>query len=118
MLSPMNVLADFASTMNEHAAGIFGVNQSTSTITVLYSAADKVEEQHVATWWENLVHYTMITIFIIVALVISRFLYAIGVCGMLWNICCKMPKPPPRAPQSQQPVILQEYIRTNHTSPV
>ena len=107
MLSPMNVLADFASTMNEHAAGIFGVNQSTSTITVLYSAADKVEEQHVATWWENLVHYTMITIFIIVALVISRFLYAIGACGMLWNICCKMPKPPHSAPQSQPPVKIR-----------
>lgn len=120
MLNPMNVLADFASTMNEHSAGFFGVNASTKTITVLYTAADKVEVKKVATWWENVKHYTMITIIIIIALVIARFLYAVGVCGMLWEVCCKFPTSPSRSPSqtSLQPIELQHFSRPNQSTNV
>ena len=87
MLNPMNVLADFSATMNEHLAGYFGFNDSTKTITVLHAVAEKVAAEHVNTWWKNLKLYTFITVISIIALVIARFLYAIGVCGMLWTGC-------------------------------
>ena len=116
MLNPMNVLADFSATMNEHSAGYFGFNDSTKTITVLHAVAEKVAAEHINTWWENLKLYTFITIISIIALVIARFLYAFGVCGMLWTICCKIPHARTTSPNSQQQRIeLRELIRSNPT---
>lgn len=115
-MNHMNIIADIAAAMNEHSAGnVSGPGQSSSGSTnLLISASEKLAVNSFSDWFETFKIYGFIALLIIVALLIARGCYAVGLCGVIWTVCCKPPKKPnstrtPRAEPHSTGLELQQF---------
>ena len=90
LLDSMNVLADIASTINDHSAGNFTPSHLPKTNNILVNAD---ELSVFPDWISNVKKYFIITVVIIIVVIILRVCVACGCCGLLEHLCCFLCNP-------------------------
>ena len=84
----MNIMADIIATMNEQATPTLPgeIKQTIRTANILTTAAETAGGFSFSNFWEEFKIAAFLIFLVLIALLIARGCYALGCCGMLWNL--------------------------------
>ena len=84
----MNIMADIIATMNEQATPTLPgeIKQTIRTANILTTAAETAGGFSFSNFWEEFKIAAFLIFLVLIALLIAHGCYALGCCGMLWNL--------------------------------